>query len=218
MSSNVQVMQDLVTHISQLQLTTITNWALGSALSLENVSAFEKSVSADYADIRLKCEVHDTVGTPIVNKTRRAQYVPVRYVYPLQGNAQALCYDLSSNPVREKAILIAGITGDVVASYPVNLVQGGYGVLLSAGVNSGTMANSTASKRPFDAYVFGVLNIDNIVKNALTIVRQKFVLAVYAVSPDTNITTVYSSWNPTWCQEMPALLRLHLVRQFARLS
>ncbi len=53
----------------------------------------------------------------------RAEYYPVTYLEPLNGNRPALGFDLLSNPVRRAAILRTFATGHVSASAPIRLVQ-----------------------------------------------------------------------------------------------
>lgn len=54
----------------------------------------------------------------------------VAWVYPLQGNEQAVHLNLGFEPNRARAMLKAWATGLPQATAPVNLVQGGKGFLL----------------------------------------------------------------------------------------
>jgi signal transduction histidine kinase/ActR/RegA family two-component response regulator len=54
---------------------------------------------------------------------QRAQYFPVTYIEPLNGNEQATGFDLASNPDRNAAVERATDTGAVAATAPVRLVQ-----------------------------------------------------------------------------------------------
>lgn len=54
---------------------------------------------------------------------QRSQYYPVTYVEPLAGNEAALGFDLFSNSVRRAAIEKAQLSGKLVASGPLKLVQ-----------------------------------------------------------------------------------------------
>lgn len=51
------------------------------------------------------------------------EYYPVAFVSPLRDNANAVGFDLASNPVRRAALVDAIATGHVAASGPVRLVQ-----------------------------------------------------------------------------------------------
>ena len=60
----------------------------------------------------------------------RDWYYPVTYLEPVAGNEQALGFDLASNPKRKHAIEKAIRSGKAVATEPINLVQGGKGLLI----------------------------------------------------------------------------------------
>ena len=66
-----------------------------------------------------------------VKPASRADYFPVGYVYPLEGNEGALGFDLASNPERIAALLAARDTHEASATAGVHLVQNGQmGMLL----------------------------------------------------------------------------------------
>lgn len=56
---------------------------------------------------------------------QRPEYMVVEYIEPMQGNAGALGYDLLSEPLRRQAIEQSRDTGELTATAPLTLVQGG---------------------------------------------------------------------------------------------
>ncbi len=65
---------------------------------------------------------HNEVGK-IVRASLKAEYFPVYFVEPYQGNEKALGFDLSSNPSRLKALEKARDTGKAIATAKIKLVQ-----------------------------------------------------------------------------------------------
>lgn len=75
-----------------------------------------------------------------VSAASRAEYFPVLYVEPVGGNAEALGYDLASDPTRLLALTAARDTGMIQATAPITLVQeeaGARSVLVAAPVYGG---------------------------------------------------------------------------------
>ena len=72
---------------------------------------------------------HNEDGT-LEREGSRAWYYPVTYIVPMKGNEKAMGVDLLSMPRREKAVEMANMSGKVVATEPIRLVQGGEGLLI----------------------------------------------------------------------------------------
>ena len=95
-------------------------------------------------------------GKP-VPATSRADYFPVGYVFPLQGNEGALGFDLTSNPERQAALLAARNSGAAVATAGVKLVQNGkMGILLFVPVFGYKQVPDASNLRGFALGVFAV--------------------------------------------------------------
>ena len=60
---------------------------------------------------------------PLVAAGKRARYVPVGLIEPLEENRRALGFDILSNPIRAKAIQLAEINDRRQATDPITLVQ-----------------------------------------------------------------------------------------------
>ena len=102
----------------------------------------------------------------------RAEYYPVHYVYPLQGNKSALGFDLGSEPSRLAALEKARDTGGIVAFKRITLVQekrDQYGFLVFFPVYQSRGIPSTQALRNEDlrGFVLGVLRIEQIVLQSL---------------------------------------------------
>lgn len=80
-------------------------------------------------------EKWDIVAQQLLNKAQNVRNIAVspnnviRYIYPLKGNEEALGTDLSSIPSQSKAIQIAKQLQHVYLDGPVDLVQGGRGLV-----------------------------------------------------------------------------------------
>ncbi len=86
----------------------------------------------------------------IVTAAQRAEYFPVFYVEPYQGNEAALGFDLASNPVRLAALERARDTGKMVSSGKIRLVQlkeDSTGVLLIAPIYRYGQPHETVQQR-----------------------------------------------------------------------
>ncbi|MCH8888694.1 MAG: PAS domain S-box protein, partial [SAR324 cluster bacterium] len=102
----------------------------------------------------------------------RAEYFPVYYVEPLQGNEAAFGFDLGSNPTRLKALRKARDTGGLVATERITLVQEDqdqFGFLVFLPVyGSGEVPATVAMRRKtLTGFVLGVYRIAGIVRSSL---------------------------------------------------
>nr|WP_272493010.1 CHASE domain-containing protein [Atopomonas sediminilitoris] len=68
--------------------------------------------------------INEFQGGLLVAAAKRSEYVPVGYIYPLQGNERALGLDLLTEPVRRAALEYARDKGKLGMTGPVQLVQG----------------------------------------------------------------------------------------------
>ena len=84
-------------------------------------AAFEQAMrAAGYPAFRIWQK--DAQGRD-VPAAQRAEYVPVAYVEPLEGNGVAVGYDNESEPTRRAAVLHAAATGRTSATARIRLVQ-----------------------------------------------------------------------------------------------
>jgi PAS domain S-box-containing protein len=95
----------------------------------------------------------------------RAEYFPVYFVEPLEGNEQAQGYDLASDPVRRQALERSRATGSLQATAAVKLVQDPSeqsGFLVYLPTHRGEVTPAT-----LDGFVVGVYRIPDIFEVAL---------------------------------------------------
>ncbi len=126
------------------------------------LQAFEARMQAQWGqDYR----VFERVDGKVVPAGGRADYFPVGFVYPLNGNESALGYDVASNAERHAALLLAEETGSPVATAKVKLVQNGEtGILLYIPVFGRPAAAADADLKGF---ALGVIAVPNVLDVAL---------------------------------------------------
>ena len=91
-----------------------------AALSTEPEITAERFRELSAAVLAHEPRLHNLVGAPDLVATM---------VYPLQGNEGVLGLDYTRNPAQRQAVLRARDTGDLVLAGPVDLVQGGRGLV-----------------------------------------------------------------------------------------
>ncbi|NNM81829.1 MAG: diguanylate cyclase, partial [Burkholderiales bacterium] len=89
--------------------------------------AFEKKQRKDFPGYEIR--KRNQAGL-LEREGNRAWYYPVTYIVPMTGNERALGVDLLSMPRREEAVDRAIRSEEIVATEPVQLVQGGEGLLI----------------------------------------------------------------------------------------
>ncbi len=102
----------------------------------------------------------------------RAEYFPVYYVQPLQGNEAAFGFDLGSNSTRLKALRKARDTGGLVATERITLVQEdrdqfGFLVFLPVFGSGAVPATVAMRRKTLTGFVLGVYQIAGIVRESL---------------------------------------------------
>jgi PAS domain S-box-containing protein len=105
----------------------------------------------------------------LVRAGDRAEYFPVFFVEPLEGNQKALGLDLASNPVRDEALRRSAATGNLVATGRVTLVQetaDQYGFLVFRPVYQGGTTPPSASERRelLTGYALAVFRIGDMIE------------------------------------------------------
>ena len=82
--------------------------------------------------------------------------------YPLDGNEKALGLDYRTNPAQREAALRARDSGDVVLAGPVDLVQGGRGIIARFPV----FANEAGAAKRFWGIISAVIDVDGLYRDA----------------------------------------------------
>ena len=122
----------------------------------------DKSKKEGYPQYGIK---EKTADGHLAKAPPRADYIPVHYLEPVNGNEQALGYNLASEPKRMEALERAARTGQSAVSGKIRLVQdanGPHGVLLLHPVH-GSGENGKTVK----GFVTVVMYVDENIKAAL---------------------------------------------------
>ena len=123
-----------------------------------------------------------------VRAARRAEYFPVDFIEPAEGNELARGFDLASNAVRREAMEQARDTGAMRGTAPIRLVQetgnqAGFLVLLPV-YRNGTSPESVEDRQAnLEGFVLGVFRIGDLVERALAPLAPKGIdVALYDMS------------------------------------
>jgi len=108
----------------------------------------------------------------MVRSRERAEYYPVYYVEPLNGNEAAVGFDLGSNPARLQALERARDTGEVVTTARITLVQETgqqFGFLIFQPIYRNGAPHETLEERRENlaGYALGVFRAGDMVEAAL---------------------------------------------------
>lgn len=118
----------------------------------------------------------------------RSHYFPITYIQPLDDNAQAIGFDVASDPVRRSALLKARDQGSAVLTAPLELVQdrvSNTAMLLFYPVYQGGQIpdSVTGRQRLLQGYVVTVLHIVQVIESALSpYAADSFQLSVTDIS------------------------------------
>ncbi len=107
----------------------------------------------------------------MVQAKEREEYYPVYYVEPAAGNEDALGYDLGSDPSRLATLNNARISGALATSEPITLAHNGEAaVLVFNPIYSypDSPENDGLQERALTGYASGVIQIDEMIKNAFS--------------------------------------------------
>ena len=115
----------------------------------------------------------------LVAATLRAEYYPVYYIEPIEGNEVALGFDLASNETRLTALEKARDTGRIVATARIKLVQEAsqqFGFLVFKPVyKQGTEPSTIDARRlNIEGFMLGVFRIGDILETSLAPIRSRF--------------------------------------------
>ncbi len=101
--------------------------------AVETLSAFVEITADDQARLNLDFPVFAAALMDVAPKIRSVQLAPssiLDFVYPLEGNERAVGLDLMSDPDRKALLEPAIDSGETVIQGPVELVQGGLGLIV----------------------------------------------------------------------------------------
>lgn len=109
-------------------------------------AAFEHSVQAEgYPHFQI---IEPAVNQKMIPARHRSSYLPVAFIEPMQGNETALGFDSNSMDSRRLAFDQARDSGGIVMTAPIQLVQGGKGIVSMMPIYlNGTGKQSLAERR-----------------------------------------------------------------------
>ncbi len=110
----------------------------------------------------------------------RSEYVPVGFIEPLEGNATALGYDLSSDPLRRASLERARDAGKAIGTGALRLAQGptheaGFLVMLPI-YRGGTPGTVMERRERIAGYAVAVFRVAELVKVVFEELRRKGVV------------------------------------------
>ena len=101
----------------------------------------------------------------------QAEYFPVYYIEPYEGNEAALGFDLSSNPRRLVTLIKSRESGQILVTSRITLVQEKgeqFGFLIFAPIYKGHPDTSVGRYNNLKGFVLGVFRIGDIIEHAFT--------------------------------------------------
>ena len=144
----------------------------------------------------------------------RNEYFPVYFVEPMQGNEQALGFDLASEPVRRAAMAEARSAGRISVTPPVRLVQeptGQWGALVFMPVRDRAEQHARAALAGFTV---GVIRVGRLAETALAgLEREGLRITIRDAGAATAVGELYADGAPpqdtaqfalrAWHREVP---------------
>jgi signal transduction histidine kinase/FixJ family two-component response regulator len=113
----------------------------------------------------------------MVPANRRPEYVPVRFIEPVERNAAALGYDLNSDSLRRRSVERARDTGEIVATAPLRLAQAqgeGEGFLVLLPVYDTSSTETVEARRtPIAGFAVAVFRLADLVRETFASLRQR---------------------------------------------
>lgn len=129
----------------------------------EQRAEFERTRRSQYPTFEFTERRHQG---DMVRAEERAEYFPVYYLEPLQGNEAALGFDLASNEVRRQALMESRLSGEMVTTAGITLVQEQgteKGFLVFVPVYEGHPETEASRFNDLRGFVLGVFRISDII-------------------------------------------------------
>lgn len=133
-----------------------------------DAAEFQQTMQKHYPGFSIKgfdSSGHETAPS------KQAVFFPVGFVIPKAGNAEAIGFDLSSNPDRSEAIYRSAISGHPQLSRIITLVQSGEpGILLFNPVYSTSVlpVSEKARLEQLNGFLLSVIDLDSLMSLAVT--------------------------------------------------
>ena len=112
----------LFTRITLQDNPDIFALSFNDLVSIDQRPDYEQRISALSPLGQFQITERDSQGQ-LSAAAERGEYVPVRYIVPLEGNLPAVGFDINAEPIRRDAINRARTTNNMAATAPIQLVQ-----------------------------------------------------------------------------------------------
>jgi signal transduction histidine kinase/integral membrane sensor domain MASE1 len=163
----------------------------------EQRDAYEEAARRDgYADFQI---TEQQAQGQMVRAARRAEYFPVYYMEPYEGNEVALGFDVASHPGRSEVLMWARDSGEPTATGRIRLVQETsrqYAVLVFQPIYHNRLPLDTVEQRrqALQGYALGVLRMGDMVASALkTSTQENIVMGLYDETAPAGDRLLYAS-------------------------
>lgn len=167
-------------------------------ISSSDKPQFEAYISQQMGMPNMRITQRDELNQLVPAKERNS-YVPVAYISPLSSNRKAIGYDISSNPMRSKALNLANTTGKMAITAPIQLIQDTdmrMGLLLVTPVMPDSPSDSP------DGYAVGVFHLDTIWQQVFsTQLPEGLSLVLEDIDSSSKNTTLFHSEETTTFQD-----------------
>lgn len=173
---------------------------------------FENSIIEEgYPDFEIK--ERDQAGN-IIRARQRPEYIPVKYIEPMNSNMKAFGFDVASNDIRRAAFEKARDTGRFIATSRIQLVQDNaqqYGFLLFKAAYNGEPKSLEDRKQLLKGVSVGVFRVAEIVDAALSSMNKNALeLNVYETGSDQELHLFGSEKMPKGVAEIALAYQLEV--------
>ncbi len=138
-------------------------------LSNDQRLEFEQNLKENYPPKAPQIMERDSQGI-LISAPLRDDYVVVKYIAPFQQNAQAIGFNIASEPIRFDAIRRSRLSGTQAITSKINLVQDHEnkpGVLVLTPVKSrGNRRDTDTAQEPIQGFAVAVIKVDELIQIA----------------------------------------------------
>lgn len=128
---SLDALYDVAYPVSEQEFSKFTRHLISTGSSIKALSWIPRISAVQKVDFERRSQKPDNSSFVIFEKSsdkklpagQRAEYYPVCYIEPINGNEAALGFDLASCRIRRQALEKAAIINQLVVTEPVRLVQ-----------------------------------------------------------------------------------------------
>lgn len=131
-------------------------------------------------------KIQERSNGKLISASKRASYIPVHYIEPMQGNEQAFGFDVASSQQRKSTLDLSRDTGNAFATPRISLVQEQgkqAGILLFYPVYLGVHATLEQRRKNIHGFAVGVFRVGDITDAVLSEqVKKKVTVGIYDIT------------------------------------